>query len=256
MFNSILGAKVKAFLIHLSISFVFISALLFVVWSIWYPQPLFLFEGGFFALTSMAVVGLILGPILTAIVYRHGKKGLYFDLTLIALLQVGALIYGGQIAFFERQQYIAFTVDRFTVIPASSIDIEKIQHPSLLTNFFERPKFVYVKLPKDSKILMDITQDVLSGGKDFDMYPEYYQNFDENMEKIVEQSHSLPINKMTYFFPKEATKLKKISNQYQIPLESILLFPLQGETGIITVCLSPEGKLLGYLNIDTWSFKN
>lgn len=45
-------------------------------------------------LATLAAVDLVMGPLLTLVEFKPGKKSLKFDLTAIALLQAGALLYG------------------------------------------------------------------------------------------------------------------------------------------------------------------
>ena len=58
-----------------------------IYWS-WYPEPTFGIVGVLPIMLLLIGVDLILGPLLTLIVYKHGKPGLKFDLSVIALVQV------------------------------------------------------------------------------------------------------------------------------------------------------------------------
>ena len=80
--------RLNAFLIHFSISLVIFFILLYFILVQWYPQPLFSTDGGWRVIRIIAVVHLMLGPLLTLIVFKPGKKGLKFDLSMIALVQV------------------------------------------------------------------------------------------------------------------------------------------------------------------------
>lgn len=86
--------RTKAVLIHLGLS----SALALGVTSLlvfgWYPWPYFMALGGLMLVALIVGVDVVLGPLLTFIVFKPGKKSLKFDLTVIALVQAAALGYG------------------------------------------------------------------------------------------------------------------------------------------------------------------
>jgi hypothetical protein len=52
------------------------------------------FAGAEGLLLLMAGIDIVVGPLLTLIVFKAGKKGLKFDLALIALAQAAFLAYG------------------------------------------------------------------------------------------------------------------------------------------------------------------
>ncbi|MFM1892645.1 MAG: hypothetical protein RLZ44_1722, partial [Pseudomonadota bacterium] len=80
--------RLQAFAIHLSLSLLLVGAVAGLLRWVWYPGPLFALEGGWQGLGLVALLLLVLGPLLTLILFKPGKAGLGFDLWLIALLQV------------------------------------------------------------------------------------------------------------------------------------------------------------------------
>ena len=77
-----LAGRIKAFLIHLGISLVILFVLLYLLVFVWYPPPLFAADGGMQGLKIILGVDLVLGPLLTLMVYNPAKgwKRLKFDL--------------------------------------------------------------------------------------------------------------------------------------------------------------------------------
>ena len=61
-------------------------------------------------------VDVVLGPLLTLVVFNPAKKSLRIDLAVIAALQVAALVYGISVIAQARPAYVVFAGDRFTVI--------------------------------------------------------------------------------------------------------------------------------------------
>ena len=80
--------------IHLLISIAIAGAVLALMLGLWYGPTLFQAMGGAGLALILIGVDVVLGPALTLVVFRSGKRGLKFDLTAIALLQVVALLYG------------------------------------------------------------------------------------------------------------------------------------------------------------------
>src|SRR6185295_19523130 len=88
--------------LHLLISAVIASMVLAVMMLLWYPRPFFEAAGGKMLLLLMIGVDVIVGPLLTFIVFDPRKKQLKVDLAIIAVLQVAALAYGGWVMFEAR----------------------------------------------------------------------------------------------------------------------------------------------------------
>lgn len=94
--------KIKAFLIHLSISLViFITVLLLCLFA-WYPEFYFTASDTRIPIYIMVFVDVGIGPLLTFIVYKRGKPGLILDLAMIALFQIVALAGGIWVLYSER----------------------------------------------------------------------------------------------------------------------------------------------------------
>ena len=94
--------RVRAFLIHLAISFVIFLVLAYMIVVYWYPLPFFHTDGGWQGFRIIVGVNLVLGPLLTLIVYKPGKPGLKLDLTLIGLAQAAALTSNGKLTESEN----------------------------------------------------------------------------------------------------------------------------------------------------------
>ena len=76
----------KAAGIHLSISLaigLLVGALLF---GVWYPPPYFHAAGADELILLLVGIDIVLGPLMTLVIFRSGKRGLKFDLTVIGLV--------------------------------------------------------------------------------------------------------------------------------------------------------------------------
>lgn len=112
--------RYQAFAVHMAISLVIFFILLVCITQYWYPGILFDTGNGWKAIGIIAGIDLILGPLLTFIVFNNNKNSLKLDLSIIAIIQVAALIYGCWTIHSSRPVAIAFAHKSFITIYANS----------------------------------------------------------------------------------------------------------------------------------------
>ena len=112
--------RYQAFAVHMAISLVIFFILLVCITQYWYPGILFDTGNGWKAVGMIVGIDLILGPLLTLIVFNHNKSSLKFDLAVIALVQTAALIYGTWTIHQTRPVALAFINTSFMTIFANS----------------------------------------------------------------------------------------------------------------------------------------
>lgn len=140
----IVKSRWAAFGVHLLISLVLLACLLSLILFVWFPYDL-IFAGGIEGLKMIMGVDLVLGPLLTLMVYVPGKKYLKLDLALIGLLQVGCLMAGLWIVYNERPIVQSLSDDGIYVTAASVfIDPSSVAKPLPGAS----PKFVMLDLPE------------------------------------------------------------------------------------------------------------
>ena len=146
-----MSKSIKFFLSHLSISLFIAILVMGLVFFVWYPAPLAQAVGVTHIFLMMLVIDVIIGPALSLLVYKEGKKSLKFDLTVIILIQVSALCYGIYSIAEGRPAWLVYTVDRFEVVRNNEIIDDHIQNaqkqyqqPSWL-----KPQFVAIEFAKD-----------------------------------------------------------------------------------------------------------
>lgn len=160
----------KAFAIHFSISLAVFLGLLAVILFVWYPGILFSIDGGWTGLRIVIGVDLVLGPLLTLIVFKSGKPGLKFDLSCIAIAQVSCMTAGMWIVYTERPIALILAYDTIYSI-ASQEFAEFDKDPSILDDYpGSYPKLVYTELPEN-----EIQADIVSIRSQFIGDPLYIQ---------------------------------------------------------------------------------
>jgi len=84
----------KVLIAHIAISATILLVLLSIMVTFWFPKGLFGVGGGWDGLKILLPIDMVLGPTLTFMFYKPGKKSAVFDLTAIACVQAIALSYG------------------------------------------------------------------------------------------------------------------------------------------------------------------
>ena len=114
--------SIKAAAIHLCLSLFIVGALALLIFNIWYPMPLAAATGVAVIFAMVFVVDLIIGPLLTLVVYKKNKKSLLFDLTVIVITQIAALSYGIYSLSQARPVWLAFYNNRFEIVRLNDIE--------------------------------------------------------------------------------------------------------------------------------------
>lgn len=191
-------ARLKAFLIHLLISTCIAVAVIGVVFFVWYPAPLHTAAGVTQIFLLLLAVDVVLGPLLTLIVYKAGKKTLIMDLTVIALLQLSALGYGVWTVAEGRPAWLVFGGDRFELVRVPEIDQRNIgKHYLYSTPAWTGPQWVGTTNPIDLNARNDIIFESVNGGFDIYQRPNLYRPLQEMKASI--QKHAQKISLLNEF---------------------------------------------------------
>lgn len=184
-----MNARIKAFTIHLTISALIAVAIMALVFYAWYPAPLHTAVGVTQIFIILLLVDVVLGPLLTFVVYKPGKKTLVMDLSVIALLQVSALGYGLFTVAEGRPAWLVFAADRFDLVRVLDIDERKLdqaeahyRQPSLLG-----PQWVAAVNPTDADEKNDLIMESVFAGVDLPQRPNLYQSLDSQKSAIQQR---------------------------------------------------------------------
>lgn len=106
----------QAFLTHLAVSACIFIVLSYLIVFHWFPEFYFYLDGGIRAMSTIFFVDVVLGPGLTLLVFKPGKKGLKFDMVMILVLQFSALVWGVNNVYTERSGTAAFYWGKFSCL--------------------------------------------------------------------------------------------------------------------------------------------
>jgi len=222
--NSIFQSpRFRAFLIHLIASAVLGLGALVLVFLIWYPSILAQVVGVTHVFILMLVIDVIVGPLLTLIIYKAGKKGLKFDLLMIAIIQIAVFSYGLHTVAVGRPAWLVFSVDQFYLVRAADINSDGIKNaPSQYRHApWFGPKWVAVKLPDNKEKRHQTITEILSAGHSLFASPQLYEPLANAKEKIQPKLHQLSeLNKFNDAKTVQTTLAKWPSARNWLPLWS------------------------------------
>ena len=137
--------KLKATSIHLMLSLLIFVVILYFILFDWYPEPFFTAQGGWQGIQLMAFVDLVLGPVLTFIVYDQfkEKKKIVFDLSVIIVIQITALIWGGYTVYTQRPIAMVYWADAFYTVTSDDYDKQGIDNPDFSQYSAHIPPLIY-----------------------------------------------------------------------------------------------------------------
>jgi hypothetical protein len=180
--------------IHLLMSAAIALVAVVLMLKVWYPPPLFTAEGGNDLLFILVGVDVIIGPLITLIIFKSGKPSLRFDLAVIALVQACALLYGCTVMFIARPVFIAFVVDQFEIVRAAELDpadIARARDPRFQSLPLTGPVNIAINMPSDMQELKRLLAEAMGEGKVVQHLPMYYVPYADQRKRAIEQSEPL-----------------------------------------------------------------
>jgi len=242
----------KAAAIHCCISFAVVFAIGTLMAVVWYP-PLLAWAGGQTGILGILYcVDIVVGPLLTLLVFKTGKPSLKFDLTVIAVLQVLGLAYGMYVMFQARPVYLVFAVDSFHLVTAVDIpleNLEKASHSPYWALPLGGPETVAVRMPKDTTERLNLTLKAISGGADVQQYPEYYMPYAQASADVLKRA--LPLNKLMDRDEATRAKLAGWLAAQKREASAVKYVPLYAKTHDLSVLVDgATAKILDTLAID------
>ena len=243
----------KAAGLHTCISAAIGLILFAVLFGVWYPPPYFNAAGADELILVVAGVDLIVGPLLTLIVFKSGKKGLRFDLCVIALLQAAALVYGLSVVVKTRPVFLVAAVDRFILVRAVDIspgDLAEAKSPKYRSLSWTGPVLVASKIPSDPKEYSALLFSALKG-KDIESFPKFYVDYSANAQSFIARGHSL-----SQLHPNDAhvsAILSEWLKQHNQISSGVVWLPLTAERHDLTMIIDRRnGQPLGAVDISPW----
>lgn len=192
-------ARLKAFLLHLAASALIALLALLLVFRLWYPAPQHEALGVTHIFLLLLLIDVILGPLLTLLVYKTGKKTLVMDLTIIAALQLAALGYGLWTVAEGRPAWIVYNANRFDAVSVVDIDTRQLDEaqPQFRNAPWTGPQWAGATQPDNIEQRNNILFEAVQGGSDIAQRPNLYRPLAEMAQAI--RQHAQPLAKLNDF---------------------------------------------------------
>ncbi len=239
--------------LHLVLSVLIAAALFVLVLALWYPEPYFAAMGGATLLRLLIGVDVILGPLITLIIFDTRKPRLKWDLAAVGLLQFGALLFGAWVMFDARPVYTVFTGDRFEVVPANSIDAASRNRakPEFAAWPLTGPQVVGAHLPTDVKERSDLALSSAMGGPDIAYLPHLYHTYAEVAGDAGRRAK--PLSQLTRQGASQAALVRDYLAGAGRAEDSVGYIPVRARNeDFVMIVDRKTGAIVGSLRINPW----
>ena len=146
----------QAFLTHLGVSTAIFAVLCLLIVFVWYPDFYFFTDGGVRAIATVFFVDVVLGPGLTLLVFKPGKKFLKFDIGAILVLQFTALVWGVSNVYSERPAASVYYQGSLTCI--AQPDAGNMDLPAIVSGPSGRQRLAFLQRPDTVDGLLEFTK--------------------------------------------------------------------------------------------------
>lgn len=246
--------RVKASLIHLSISMAVAACAATLVFGLWYPFPYRSSSGGrdlFFLVTGVDVV---LGPLITLAVFnvKKGRRELLLDLSVVAAAQVAALFYGLWVVSMARPVYLAFEFDRFRVVHAIEVPNELLETTAKKYRSLPiaGPKMIAVRPFASAKEESEATLMALQGVP-LSARPDLWEDYQTAQERVLNASR--PISELRSRYQRDALLIDHQVKALGIDESRLRYLPMAERTSAWTVLITTDAaEVVGYIPLDSF----
>jgi len=246
--------RLKALGVHACISLLFAAAAAALVFWVWYPYPYREISGGRELFFLVMGVDVVLGPLVTFILFNPGKtrRALALDFSLVAVLQLSALLYGLWTVSVARPVYLAFEYNRFRVVHAIEVPDQLLDkaEPRYRGLPWTGPRPVALREFHSSNEQFDATMAAM-GGLQLGARPDLWIPYEQARTSVLKEAR--PLQALATRFPAQAPLIDAWVRQSGRPLSSLVFVPMVGRKSFWTVVLDAQtADILGYLPIDSF----
>lgn len=221
--------------------------LFYIVRYVWYPSYYYTVLNTAHIFMILAGTLFVIGPLLSLIVYKSDRYLFFKDLSVILLLQMSALLLGVKVLYSERPLFLVFSVDRFVIITANSIDQSKTS-PFVSMEVLESDEPLVVAAYLPLGVNVSVMMDVLNGAPDIEFRPELYEPIQYQIEGV--KKRGVKIDTVLGVFPRLTDEL----NPVKIDQINAMAYPLVNLKGQDMLILMDVDRLrpIKIVNVAPW----
>lgn len=245
-------SRPRLFLLRLAATAALLLLAFSVVRWLWYPGAYFGISGVGRHLLVLAAVGVVIGPALSAFVYKPGKKHLALDLGVLAAVEVAAVLAAMTVLYVRQPHFSVFAVDRFEAVALREVDRTAFADTSLRSRPGHEPRLVYAEMPTDPDALSRLIDETLMQGEpDIDRRPEYWRPYAQGVAHV--RDAALPFAVLLAGDERSARKAARWLQGSGFEARELIYLPLRGRLrDAATILHADTGFPVATLDIDPW----
>ncbi|MBL8349036.1 MAG: pilus assembly protein [Burkholderiaceae bacterium] len=249
MVSPLWRARWRATLIHLGASGLVAALAAALVFEVWYPHPYELLAGGLGLFGLLTGVDVVLGPLITLVIYdaRKRRVTLQRDLAVVVSLQLAALAYGLNTMAAARPVALALEIDRFRVVAAVDVVRQELPlAPAALRRLpLTGPVLLRTTLPADGDAKLEAIQRAL-GGQDLGVRPKFWQPWDDTARRQLRQA-AKPVATLQRADAQRAAAIDRAVAATGLPASQVGVVPLLARrAGGVVLVNRDSGEVAGF----------
>lgn len=245
-----LALKKKALLVHIGLSSILFAVVMYLITQLWYPGPMFWADGGVQATQLVFGVDLILGPLMTLIIYSPLKslRERVFDMLFIGVIQVGALLWGISNVYSQYPVGIVL-IEQGGVQPIPYELFTKVDRPASEMDAITAPgeRLAWLPVAADQAELEARDNYYWNNGVPLFAQAQNLKPFSEATRADLEK-FKLDLDDLFTAFPDEKPRYEKIvSGLSAAELADTYLLIFWGYYRVLPIVVTIDGRVLGSL---------
>lgn len=241
----LLITKLKATAIHMGLSLAVFVYLGYQIYYNWYPEPYFSIDGGWQGIRLVAGVDLVLGPLITFLIFDLSKsrKEIVFDLATIIVIQFSALAYGVHATYSQRPVAIVL-IDEFVISAIMEHYGGSLSSENILEQYSdEKPPIIYAHVEQTVEAHDEVNrienEENIRAHAQLNLYRPQ-----PDLKNALKKRQFVLYDRLELF--KATDKFDEWLRQNQKTREEVLIARFDGRYGSVWLVFDLEGKYLSY----------
>ena len=245
--------KFRAFGIHFALTLLLAAGAAWIIFGLWFPVPFAAMVGGYELFFLVVGCDLALGPLMSLVIYnsRKSRRELILDYSIVAIIQLAALVYGVSIISGSRPVYVAFSHDRLEVVSAADIsptELAAARDPRYRSLPMTGPQLVAILVPAAQN--NDALFESLKGNEEHQR-PKFYVPYESQLDAILKSA--LPLVDLEKRHPQSKALLAGARAKSGLPDARLRWLPVHCRQAFWTVLVdSQSGTPMAYVKIDPY----
>jgi len=239
--------RLKAFALHFLISLLVFSLFIFVLLNLWFPEPFFSASGGIQGLKLVTLVDVVLGPLMTLVVFnpQKPKTELKRDLSIIFILQITALIWGVHTVYQQKPVAVVYFEDSLVTVPRKELLDGNPSSPQLQEIINNPGGFYYIEKPTTPEGMKKLLDRVVTSKAPPHHQVDLYRDF-ENFFPLISKN-SLDIEEIITQNPEMREQLaEKLGKDFE-NRDQYIYIPIKSKYRNIILIFTSSGTQKGYI---------